>query len=119
MTEAELLYNSFIGDGAPSESLVQRYEEALRALDIPEHRPTSRLVAAQVRLTSAEFVLRQRDPANGLTRRALIVATLTESTPDELGQAEPVRAWFALCAAPFAAAWHYALGALQLWWYDR
>lgn len=119
MTEAELLFTSFIGKGRPPEALVRRYDEALRALEIPEHAPTSALVASQVRLTSAEFVLRLRHPRNGLTRRALILATLAESTAEELKQAAPLRAWLSLCAAPLAAAWRYVVGSAQLWWYAR
>jgi hypothetical protein len=113
------LYRSFIGDGPPPKSLVPRYEEALRELEIPEHRPTSLLVAAQVRLSGAEFVLRLREPSNGLTRRALILTTLAESMPDELPQEAPLRAWLTLCTAPLAAAWRYLVGAWQLWWYVR
>ena len=122
--EGAHFFRCFLGRGKPPDALIGRYSSACLALELPFDQLTARLVAARADLESAELVRRQREPGNGLTKRALVMLALAEALPEYRNQYLLLRdakwrAWSALVSAPLRYLYGWGKGTILLWWYGR
>ncbi len=121
--EALRMHDCFLGGTAP-EDLIATYAAA-RARVLPERDAlVEQVIECGADLRAVELALRRRDPANALTKRALLILSLAEARPEYFWRfvehrPSRARAWTRLAVAVPRYLYQRTKGAAQLWWHGR